>query len=450
MTLSYLNRRDLLKLGAAGALAPWASLEAVAQTTPLEDYRALVCVFMFGGNDGNNLIVPTDTTRYGQYQRARPNLALPREQLLPITPLNGGGATYGLHPAMGGVQALFNSGSAAVLANVGPLMVPTRRAQYLARSVPLPVNLFSHSDQQGAWQSAISDGPARHGWGGRLLERLVPPESVNRGYSAVSLAGGNVWELGDAGLTAYRVSPSGQFGFDFYDPQNLADPMSVAISGLLGEATTDPFAQTWLSTLTRSIDNQRVLTAALSGSALATVFPDTGLGVQLRMAARLIGARQALGLKRQCFFCSIGGFDTHGEDQLGIQNAAFAEIADAVAAFHAATVELNLTREVTLFTASDFGRNLPSNGQGTDHGWGSHHLVVGGSVQGGHLVGQFPELVVTGPDDAGQGVWIPTTAVDQVGTELGRWFGADDARLDAIFPRRGEFDASIGLMRSVA
>ena len=450
MTLSHLNRRDLLKLGAAGALAPWASLEAAAQTAPMEDYRALVCVFMFGGNDGNNLIVPTDTTRYTQYQRARPNLALPREQLLPITPLNGGGATYGLHPAMGGVQSLFNGGSAAVLANVGPLMVPTRRAQYLARSVPLPVNLFSHSDQQGAWQSAISDGPARNGWGGRLLERLVPPESVNRGYSAVSLAGGNVWELGDAGLTAYRVSPSGQFGFDFYDPQNLADPVSVAISGMLGEATSDPFAQTWLSTLTRSIDNQRVLTAALSGSALGTVFPETGLGVQLRMAARLIGARQALGLKRQCFFCSIGGFDTHGEDQLGIQNAAFAEISDAVTAFHAATVELNLTREVTLFTASDFGRNLPSNGQGTDHGWGSHHLVVGGSVQGGTLVGQFPELVVTGPDDAGQGVWIPTTAVDQVGTELGRWFGADNARLDAIFPRRGEFDDAIGLMRATA
>ena len=166
------------------------------------------------------------------------------------------------------------------------------------------------------------------------------------------------------------------------------------------------------------------------------------------MAARLISARTSLGLKRQCFFCSIGGFDTHGEDQLGIQNAAFAEISDAVTAFHAATLELGLAREVTLFTASDFGRNLPSNGTGTDHGWGSHHLVVGGSVQGGRLVGQFPELLVGGPDDAGSGVWIPTTAIDQVGSELGQWFGASPTQLDAIFPRRGEFNPSIGLMRS--
>lgn len=443
-----IHRRDLLKLGVAGTLAPWAGLQAWAQTAPLQDYRALVCVFLFGGNDGNNLLVPTDSSRYAQYQRARPNLALPREQLLPLSLSNTAGATYGLHPAMGGVQGLVNSGAAAVMANVGPLMVPTSLQAWQQRSVPLPANLFSHTDQQNAWQSAISQGAARHGWGGRLLERLVPPDSLNRGYCAVSLAGGNLWELGDAGLSAYRVSPSGEFGFDFYDPQNLSDPVSVAISGMLAEQPADPFGQTWLSTLTRSIDNQRVLTGALAGANLSTAFPETGLGVQLRMAARLISARSSLGLKRQCFFCSIGGFDTHGEDQLGTQNAAFAEISDAVTAFHAATLELGLEREVTLFTASDFGRNLPSNGAGTDHGWGSHHLVVGGSVQGGRLVGQFPELLVGGPDDAGSGVWIPTTAIDQVGSELGQWFGASPTQLDAIFPRRGEFNPSIGLMRS--
>jgi len=442
-----MNRRDLLKLGAATTLAPWASLRVAAQTAPDEDYRALVCVFMLGGNDANNLVVPTDTAAYARYQQARPNLAIPRDQLLAISPTNANGAGYGLHPAMGGVQALFNSGQAAVMANTGPLMVPTTKAQYNARSVPLPVNLMSHSDQQGMWQSAIADGPARNGWGGRLLERLVADSATNRGYSAVSLAGGNVWESGDTSLTAYRVSPSGNFGFDFYDPSNAADPLSAAISGLLAETSTDPFAQTWLATLDRSLDNQRVLTGALaSAGTLATVFPETGLGVQLRMAARLIAARQALGLKRQCFYCSIGGFDTHGDDQLERQQAAFAEINDAVAAFHAATVELGVSRQSTLFTASDFGRTLASNGQGSDHGWGSHHLVVGGSVRGQRLVGTFPELVVGGPDDAGEGVWIPTTSIEQFGGELARWFGADTATVNQIFPRLGYFDREIGLM----
>ncbi|HSI60637.1 MAG TPA: DUF1501 domain-containing protein [Ideonella sp.] len=442
-----MKRRELLKLGAASALAPWAAMQAGAQAAPEEDYRALVCVFLLGGNDGNNLIVPTDTTPYARYRQARANLAIPREQLLAINPANSNGAAYGLHPALGGVQALFNSGQAAVVANTGPLMVPTSQAQWATRSVPLPLNLYSHSDQQGMWQSAIADGPARNGWGGRLLERLVAEGSANRGYSAVSLAGGNVWESGDTSLTAYRVSPSGNFGFDFYNPAGSADPLSAAVGSLLAETSADPFAQTWLDMLDRSLDNQRVLTGALAtGTTLATAFPETGLGVQLRMAARLIAARQALGLKRQCFYCSIGGFDTHGDDQLQRQQEAFTEIGDAVAAFHAATVELGVSRQATLFTASDFGRTLASNGQGSDHGWGSHHLVVGGSVRGQRIVGSFPELVLGGPDDAGEGVWIPTTSIDQFGGELARWFGADTATVNQIFPRLGHFDRDIGLM----
>ena len=441
-----LNRRDVLKLGALGGLsglAPWAQMQALAQTVNGTDYKALVCLFMFGGNDGNNLVVPTDAARYAQYQRPRPNLALDRAALLPLA---GGGANYGLHPAMGGLQRLFNTGQAALLANCGPLMVPTSFAQWDNHSVPLPANLFSHSDQQGAWQSAIVDAPARNGWGGRLLERLVAAGSNNRGYSAISLAGGNIWEAGDLSLTPYRVSPSGNFGFDFYDPAG-GDPLSQAISGLLAEARTDPFEQTWLQVMGRSIDNQRVLTSALNGTTLTTTFPDTGLGRQLQMAARLVGARSALGLSRQCFFASIGGFDTHGDDQLQRQAELFTEIDGAVAAFQAATTELGMADKVTLFTASDFGRNLASNGMGTDHGWGSHHMVVGGAVQGGRIVGRFPELVIGGPDDAGQGIWIPGIAIDQLGGELARWYGADAALIGDVFPRLRYFDADIGLMK---
>ena len=441
-----MHRRQFLQAATTAALTPWAQLQALAATTdPGADYKALVCLFLYGGNDSNNLVVPTDASPYSQYQRARPNLALPREQLVPITLANTGGASYGLHPALAPLQPLFAAGQASVVANVGPLLVPTTRAQWQARSVPLPDNLFSHSDQQGAWQSGVADDAPRNGWGGRTLERVVPDGLANRGYSAISVSGSNIWEGGDLGLTPYRVSSSGRFGFDFYDPSGQ-DPLSSAVASLLAETRSDPMEQTWLNVMSRSIDNQRILSAALSASTLKTVFPDTGLGRQLRMVAQLIAARGRLGLQRQCFFASLGGFDTHGDDQLQRQNEAFGEIAGAVAAFQAAMGELALARNVTLFTASDFGRNLPSNGQGTDHGWGGHQLVFGGGLAGARLVGRFPVLQVGGPDDAGQGVWIPTTSVDQLGGELARWFGAAPNLVEAVFPRLPYFERSIGLM----
>ncbi len=444
---ALLQRRRLLKLiGAAGAsglgLGALSHLTAAAQSTG--DYKALVYLFMVGGNDGNNLLVPLEPSLFGQYQRARSNLALPRESLLPISPSNGAGVQYGLHPAMGGIQSLFGQGKAALLANIGTLAVPTSRAQWNARSVPLPDNLFSHSDQQLQWQSAIVDDAPRSGWGGRMMERLLAADSVNRGYGVLSVAGGNLWENGDRSLAAYKVSASGNFGFDFYDPAGR-DPVSVAITETLAERREHLLEQAWNDVVARSIDNQRVLTQALESSTLATPFPDTNLGSQLRMVARLVAARSRLGLQRQCFFCSIGGFDTHGDDQMLRQNELLGEISNAVAAFYAATVELGMQNNVTLFTGSDFGRTFQSNGQGSDHAWGSHHLVVGGAVKGGQLVGRFQDLAINGPDDAGDGKWIPGLSVDQLGATLGRWFGAGSA-LNEVFPRLSNFDADLGFM----
>ncbi|MBI3347098.1 MAG: DUF1501 domain-containing protein [Burkholderiales bacterium] len=442
-----MKRRYLLQLGAAAALNPWAQMRALAATAPAAtDYRALVCVFMFGGNDGNNLLVPTDT-RYTAYQRARPNLALDRATLLPLTLSNTTGLA--LHPAFTGLQGLVNSGQGSVVANIGPLLQPTTKAQYDARSVPLPYNLFSHSDQQGAWQSGVVEAPPRNGWGGRLLERAVADGQTNRGYSAISLSGGNVWEAGDKSLTPYRVSASGRFGFDFYDPnaRGGSDPLSAAVAATLAETRSHPFEQTWLNMMGRSLEVQRVLAGALASSSVSTAFPDTGLGRQLGMTAKLIAARGALGLSRQCFFTSIGGFDTHGDDQLQRQAELFAEIDAAVTAFNAAMVTQGLTDSVTLFSASDFGRNLTSNGAGTDHGWGNHHFAVGGAARGpngGKLLGRMPELTLGGPDDVGQGVWLPTTATDQLGAELARWFGADATTLAAVWPHAGGFDRLSG------
>jgi uncharacterized protein (DUF1501 family) len=450
-----MNKRQFLKTGAAlglgSGLSAFTQLSALAQATTGTDYRALVCLFMFGGNDSNNLLIPYEPADHSRYAAARSNLALNRDTLLPISPSNTGGVRYALHPSMTGLAGLFNGTPgvsvprAALVANTGPLLVPTSKAQWDARSVPLPDNLFSHSDQQSQWQSAIYERPS-NGWGGRLTERLVSDTTLNRGYSVLSVTGGNLWETGDRSLSAYKVSASGRFGFDFYNP-NGNDPLSVAITETLKDTHQHLFEQGFVDVMGRSIEVQRILTQALAGTTINTVFPSTGLGNQLRMVARLIAARDKLGLKKQCFFCSIGGFDTHGDDQLTRQAELLGEISDAVTAFYAATVELAVADKVTTFTASDFGRTFTSNGSGSDHGWGSHHMVVGGAVQGGKLFGQFPNHTVGGPDDSGgQGTWIPSTSTEAYAATLGRWFGADDTVLAQVFPRLQYFNGNVGFL----
>jgi uncharacterized protein (DUF1501 family) len=450
-----MNKRQFLKTGAAlglgSGLSAFTQLSALAQATTGNDYRALVCLFMFGGNDSNNLLIPYESADHSRYATARSNLALQRDTLLPISPSNTGGVRYALHPSMPGLAELFNGSAAvpvpkaALVANAGPLLVPTSKAQWDARSVPLPDNLFSHSDQQSQWQAALYERPT-NGWGGRLTERLVSDSNINRGYSVLSVTGGNLWETGDRTLSAYKVSANGKFGFDFYQPTGT-DPLSIAITETLADTHQHLFEQGFVDVMGRSIEVQRVLSQALEGSTIATVFPDTGLGNQLRMVARLIAARDKLGLKKQCFFCSIGGFDTHGEDQLARQAELLGEISAAVTAFYAATVELSVANNVTTFTASDFGRTFTSNGRGSDHGWGGHHLVVGGAVQGGKLFGQFPVHTLRGPDDSGgQGNWIPTTSTEAYAATLGRWFGADDAVLAQVFPRLQYFNGNVGFL----
>lgn len=440
------TRRQFLKTAAAagvvGAAAnPWMQMQAMAQaaSSGASDYKALVCLFMYGGNDGNNLLLPYETADHALYTRARNALALDRGVLLPISPSNTGGRRFALHPSLSRTKALFDAGRVAVLANTGPLIMPTTKTEFERRSVSLPANLFSHADQQNAWQTDSFSPTVRGGWGGRMLERMVDAGTANRGYSCISVTGSALWGTGDGSLLPYRVPSSGQFGLNFYTPGGT-DPLSVALGGLMSETRSDLFEAAWLQTLKRAADNQHVLSDALNVSTASIAFPGSDLGRQLAMIARLIKARSALGLKRQCFFCSIGGFDTHGDDQKWVQQQKFTEIDEALKAFNDEVNTQGLGPQVTLFTASDFGRTLVSNGSGSDHGWGNHHLVMGGAVQGGKLYGRFPDHTVGGPDDIGGGNWIPSLALDQVGANLGLWFGAGGVQGE-VFPQSGNFDA---------
>jgi uncharacterized protein (DUF1501 family) len=422
-----------------GGIAAAAELPGAA-TRALGDYKALVCVFLYGGNDGNNLLVPRTGADYTQYAAGRGALALPQASLLPIAPLTSDGRNWGLHPRMTGLQSLFAQHKMALLANVGPLVAPLTRDQFLNGTVAAPPQLFSHSDQQVHWQTSIPDQAPRTGWGGRTADLLHSLNGNAQVSMSMSLAGSNVFQVGDL-VTQYQLSPYGSIGLDGYSEGPGADPVSRAIRSLLALPSSNLLVSAAGGITTRALDNNRLVQSALDAATpLATDFPDTYLGQQLRMIAQLISIRGALGLSRQIFFCAADGYDTHG-DQLATQDALLDELSAGLSAFYNATIELGVAQDVTAFTASDFGRTLPENGGGSDHGWGSHQIIVGGAVHGGDVYGHVQTLAVEGPDDAGdEGRWIPTTSVDEYSATLARWFGVSATDLPLVFPNLGRFN----------
>jgi uncharacterized protein (DUF1501 family) len=451
----FMKQVSLATLGTVGlgALSDLQRIAAAASlnATPMaagEDYRALVLLFMFGGNDSNNTVVPTTAAEYQAYAAGRTSvLALPTNTLLPLTSRNTPGRTFGLHPAMAGLQGLFNQGRCSIVGNVGPLLGPTTRAEYRNRSVPLPPDLFSHSDQQAQWQSSISDGAPRSGWGGRVGDLVAAANGTNRSSTCISLVGNNLFQVGTT-VSSYKVSPGNHFGFDFYDESPATtDPFSRGVTNMLALPSSNLFEGAWKDVIGRAIENQRILSQALTNvPPFTTVFPNDGLGQQMQMIARLIAVRAQLGMKRQIFFASIGGFDTHGEDQLVRQTELLGDVSASLTALYNATVELNCADLVTSFTGSDFNRTFRSNGKGSDHAWGSHQFVVGGAVDGGKIAGTFPTMGVDGPDDTGGGAFIPTTSVDQYSATLASWFGVSPGDMTTIFPNLGRFATpNIGL-----
>ncbi len=458
---------------------------ALAQgSDPFANYKALVCVFLSGGNDCNNFIIPRGAD-YNNYFGARQNLAIPEASLQNITSINDDGHLYGFHPNCGELATLFSEQKLAILFNVGPLLFPTTRDQYQKRSVALPPQLFSHSDQVTHWQTSLPDKPADTGWGGRAARELFLDMTTSQRDAmqislCTSIAGANTLETANTfgislpvgenatnvnKLKQYHVSTSGAVLLGGVATNRKATMLNIARLN-----QTNLQERAYGDLMDRAIVLGDTLTTAIAPTVdtgtnppwhWTVPFPNTTLGNQLKMIARLVAARGALGMKRQIFFASVGGYDTHTSQVgttplVGSHANLMNELSEAIFAFQRGIEQVavnatyghpTLASSVTGFTASDFGRTFPTNGQGSDHGWGSHHIVFGGGVKGKRTYGAFPALVVNGPNDTSTGRWIPSTSVDEYSATLASWFGVTNTDLPTVFPNLGRFaNSNLGFM----
>jgi uncharacterized protein (DUF1501 family) len=450
------SRRSFLKrasaLSVAGVAAPWAlNLAAMAEASAAtaSDYKALVCVFLYGGNDYANTLVPYDGASYAAYQQMRPSFAYAHAALSPTvlkpsaTPLDSSGMahTYALAPELAPLLPLFDAGRMGVILNVGTLVQPTTKLQYTNKSVKLPPKLFSHNDQQSVWQSSSPEG-ATSGWGGRIGD-LFESGNGNATFTCVNVSGNAVFMSGKSAVQ-YQVSTGGSVPLaGLKAPLFGSSACSEALRTLVSQPRAHLLENEYSRVTKRSIDADTVLTGALASSpALATAFPaGNNLADQLKIVARMISAGPALGARRQVFFVSMGGFDTH-DAMLTAHPGLLGGVAGALAAFQQATVELGLADNITTFTASDFGRTMSGNNDGSDHGWGSMHFVMGGAVKGQRFYGTAPVVANGGPDDVGQGRLLPTTSVDQLAATLGKWMGVSDSDLLGMLPSLVNYNVS--------
>jgi len=496
MIMSQLNatRRRFLRTasvvsGSVGtAAAPFAlnlaSLNSAAAQSAPSDYKAIICMFFYGGNDSSNMVLRTDKASFDEYSRLRTSAPDPIALLAPGTPINGGATrasparlggvtpivpkftvspenaanTYAVHPSMPEVAGLFGTGRLAILANAGPLVVPLTRSDYTSNSKPRPQALGSHNDQQSTWQALGPEG-VKIGWGGHLGD-MVAAQNSNATFTSISVAGNNVFSAGESTFQ-YSVGGGGAtqiagLSGTLFNSMTASTTLRSIVTG----DNTHLFAKELGLITKRSVDAQAAFQGAFTAATSLTptnyIQPSSGnaqqngLAQQLQTVVRVIAARNAIGAKRQVFMVSMGGFDTH-DNQNPNQADLLARISHAIGYLDTALANVggvDLRNNVTMFTASDFGRTITSNGDGTDHGWGSHHFVTGGAVRGGEIYGRFPIFGLNDNMDSANNAYLPVTSVDTIGATIGKWFGASDTNLDTVFPNLKNFPRDLGFLKA--
>jgi len=454
------SRRAMLKLSACASVGTTSLLNTMINLRQVsaavnlqngeDDFKALVCVFMYGGNDASNMLIPRDPAQYDLYTKWRSVLSLPSESLLSLDAYNDDGREMGMHPSMPGLAKLFSEEKAAVVQNLGTLYAPATLADYRNRTSAIPPHLFSHNDQQVLWQTNVAGDVAfeQTGWGGRMADLLNSSYNQDNVSMLVSLDGANFFQTGET-LLPFRVGPGGNAAYYLGQGNKATDEGRDAVfRRLLERQHSNLMEQTFADLSSRAIRDADKISTAIEGTADYAEIPDSRLGNQLRTVAKLIEARAALGMRRQVYFCATGGFDTHGP-QLDSHAGLLGGVDAALTGFYRALESEGRQSGVTTFTASDFGRTFDSNGRGSDHGWGSHHVVIGDDVNGRNLYGEYPDLVFdNNPLDTGRGRWLPTTSVDQYGATMAKWFGVPDSQLNEVFPNLHRFPTrDLGFMK---
>ena len=450
--MKALNRRDfLIKSSSAVAAAAIGSTPGISysqmlgSTAAFTDYRALVCVFLHGGNDSFNMLVPNTTAEYNAYASSRQNLAILQSDLLPINPVSEtpGSQAFGLHPSMGGIQSLFEAGNASFVANLGPLVEPTSKLQYQNQSVTLPSQLFSHNDQQSQWHSLKGASTSKTGWAGRISD-LIEVEVAGQAMATNASTNGTSLFQSAQSTIAYVMGQNGPLQFEGFsdDPTSILFDQKMAFKNIIEAQYGSVYERGFAAIQSRAVEAADTVSTAITNAEnsgiITTTFPNSPLGRQLSTVANLIASRVELNMQRQIFLVGIGGFDSH-DDQNANQPGLLGGVSDALTSFYDATVDIGVASSVTAFTQSDFGRTLTSNGDGTDHAWGGNQLVIGGAVNGRDIYGSFPVLEIGNIEDVGGGRMIPSTSIDQYAATLAKWFGIADADLDTVAPNLANF-----------
>ena len=428
---------SILNLGLANSLAGM----SLSPNGLNSDYKAMVCLLLAGGNDSYNMLVPNNGSHYNEYANTRSNLALAQNSLLPLDYTDLNGKQFGLHPSMPEVQSLFNNQKLSFISNVGTLVEPTTKSQYLNGSVPTPVGLLSHADQIQQWQTSIPQTRSSKGWGGRMADILHAGNSNQNISMNISLSGTNIFQVGNTETEyAIRASAGGSVGINVLEGTSALDQaLKNGTESLLAQQYQDIFKSTYTNKISSSQSNHEEFSTAIDQAPLLTTsFSDNDLSTNMEMIAKTIAVKDILNVSRQTFFITVGGWDHH-DDVLSNQTAMLAVVSKALEEFQTAMEELNLSDCVTTFTASDFGRTLTSNGNGSDHAWGGNVMVMGGSVNGGEIFGEYPSLSLNSDDDVGGAILLPSISTDEYFAELSKWFGVSNGDLNYVLPNIENF-----------